>query len=472
MIAIVRAGLSLALAWLVASHAACFSPSPTQGAPCGEGGACPSGLVCVDGRCFSSSGECAGRADGDPCGDPSDSACSAPDSCRAGACLPNHAAAGIRCGAAGGSDCGSVEQCNGQGVCESAVVSPGTACYDCASGPGACTACDAQAMCPAATCDSPLVNATLESPSTGAQIAEPGNMFDVVAREPVTIIGFDQDFGLAGDTVFEIYYKTGTHVGFEAMAGAWTRAGSATVTAQTASPVTIPIALDLALAPGDRYAFYLTTTDTGRVRYHTGTLRGAVAHATPELELLEGAGVRYPFLTVFQPRVWQGRIRHRHTARGKLATPAADGNQATGIMFDVTPLQAVRVTDLAVELEPGDHTLAVYFRRGSHAGVEGAPLAWRPLAEDIATTATATGAPTRIPHVFDVQLAAGETAAFYITRGTGPERIRSRQGTAIGTEVATNEQLTILEGVAVGGLFGVPGDPVAPSVELGYRPCP
>jgi hypothetical protein len=45
---------ALGAAAVVAAIAACYSPTPPAGAPCGTGGACPDGLVCSAGACVTS----------------------------------------------------------------------------------------------------------------------------------------------------------------------------------------------------------------------------------------------------------------------------------------------------------------------------------------------------------------------------------------------------------------------------------
>lgn len=458
---------------MVVALGACFAPVPAPGAPCGPGGVCPTGLRCIGGACLASSSECEDRADGEPCGDPASSTCDAPDTCLAGACALNYAPNNLACGATAGDDCGTRDLCDGAGACAPTSVEPGTVCYSCASGPGACAACDTTQTClPAADCGATLVDGELLSPNTTTAIAEPGNMFDVVAIEPVTITGFEQNFSTAGETVFEIYYKAGTHVGFEMDATAWTSAGQATITTQSSTMSAIPIPIDIALAAGERYAFYLTNTGIIRNRYSTGTAVGEVAFATPELSLRQGTANRYPFTDKFEPRIWQGKIKFRHTDSGRLATMAADGTQSAGVMFDVLASAPVRATELAIELEPGDHVLDVYFRRGSHVGAEAEPAAWRALAQGLPVTSSGVGTPTAIPHAFDVQLEPNESAAFYITNNSGLTRVRSQMGTAVGTSAGQTSELTVHEGTAIADQFGAIGVVVAPSVEITYRICP
>ena len=56
-----------------------------------------------------------------------------------------------------------------------------------------------------------------------------GEMFEVTALNDIIITGFSQN-AQPGTATYEIYYKTGSYLGFETNAGAWTLAGSASVT--------------------------------------------------------------------------------------------------------------------------------------------------------------------------------------------------------------------------------------------------
>lgn len=69
-----------------------------------------------------------------------------------------------------------------------------------------------------------------------------GNMFNIVALNTITINSFDAH--PMGNTDYAIYYKVGSHVGFEMNSAAWTLVGTATgVVAQpfgTATPLPKP----------------------------------------------------------------------------------------------------------------------------------------------------------------------------------------------------------------------------------------
>jgi hypothetical protein len=111
-----------------------FTAAGELGVPCGEAAGCQSGF-CVDGVCCESAcggspddcmgcnetitgmadGTCAVALSGTACGDPSDSECTAPDTCDgSGTCIANHVADDTPC--TGGSYCTSGDAC-AAGVC-------------------------------------------------------------------------------------------------------------------------------------------------------------------------------------------------------------------------------------------------------------------------------------------------------------------------------------------------------------------
>ncbi|MBI4929414.1 MAG: T9SS type A sorting domain-containing protein [Bacteroidetes bacterium] len=141
--------------------------------------------------------------------------------------------------------------------------------------------------------------------------AQNGNMFDVTAINNLIITGIDGH--PQANTDYEIYYKTGTHVGFETTAGAWTLAGSVTgVVAQVSpTPTPIPIALNINVPAGQTYALYATCTSAGiSQNYTNGTAVGNIYVQDANIQIKEGKGVAYPFGSNFQPRIWNGIIHY------------------------------------------------------------------------------------------------------------------------------------------------------------------
>ncbi|RFN57619.1 HYR domain-containing protein [Marixanthomonas ophiurae] len=149
---------------------------------------------------------------------------------------------------------------------------------------------------------------TLETTFAGGNGLD-GAMFDIVAINEVTINSFDVnlDTGITDDV--EVYYKSGTWVGFEEDAGAWTLLGTANVTsAGDGLPTPLNLSLGQTIAAGDTGAFYVTTT-SGGMNYTDGTTTGAVFASDDNIEFLEGAGKSYPFgVSTFDPRVFNGNI--------------------------------------------------------------------------------------------------------------------------------------------------------------------
>lgn len=138
-----------------------------------------------------------------------------------------------------------------------------------------------------------------------------GNMFDITAINTVTITSFDAS-PMAATTV-AIYYKTGTWVGFNNNAAAWTLIGSAAVPgASLPNPVPVPVAVNVTIPAGQTYAFYVTSTDINvSLNYTDGASVGNVFSSDANIQFREGCGTEYPFSgSPFTPRVWNGAIHY------------------------------------------------------------------------------------------------------------------------------------------------------------------
>lgn len=153
-----------------------------------------------------------------------------------------------------------------------------------------------------------------------------GAMFDIVASSAITIECFDANFD-AGPMGVEIWYKTGTHVGFESDSTAWTFVGAVDgiTSAGPDNPTSIPIDVDLNIPAGATYAFYisnLNTTDPN-INYTDGTTLGATLASDANLQVLEGSGVFMQFgTTFFSPRQFNGTVHYSSGGVG-LVEPTA-----------------------------------------------------------------------------------------------------------------------------------------------------
>jgi len=129
-----------------------------------------------------------------------------------------------------------------------------------------------------------------------------GIMFDVVAVTSIEITSFDVNCGGATHD-FEIYYRTGTHVGFENAAAGWNLIGTANgVTGPINVATPIPAVLSVILCAGDVGAFYIASTGTPTIDYTNGVAVGNVLAADANLQILTGTGKDYPWGASFTPR--------------------------------------------------------------------------------------------------------------------------------------------------------------------------
>ncbi|TVR82291.1 MAG: hypothetical protein EA412_01680 [Chitinophagaceae bacterium] len=163
---------------------------------------------------------------------------------------------------------------------------------------------ESQASCPA---QSNLV--TLYNENNG----QAGVMFDINALEDVTILCFDVNL-YTGTHDYQIYYKEGTHVGFEGNQAAWTLIGGpVSVTSNgTNVPTYIPIPINVSIDAGESAAFYITCNRTntpgGGIEYTDGFGVGNVIAADANIEVLDGTGKAWPFSTNFVSRQFNGTV--------------------------------------------------------------------------------------------------------------------------------------------------------------------
>ncbi len=164
-----------------------------------------------------------------------------------------------------------------------------------------------------------IVSSTMTVPGTATTTVEisfaggngqAGNMFDVVALNPITVNSFDisMDDGVTADV--EVYSKAGTWVGSDMTPGDWTLVASVpgVLSGGQNLPTPLNLSLGMNVAAGDTVAFYVTLVGSTAINYTNGGTVGDVWAADTNLQVLEGAGKVYPFLNTFQPRNFNGRI--------------------------------------------------------------------------------------------------------------------------------------------------------------------
>ena len=137
-----------------------------------------------------------------------------------------------------------------------------------------------------------------------------GVMFNVGAKRTVIVDSFEVSID-AGTHLVEVYYKTGTYVGFETNAGAWTLLGSTTVTSTQAnggSGLFVNVGQSLTLPAGSNYAFYIQLPNSTAMNY----TNGAMNFSNAELQIQTGVGKGANFGATFSPRSFNGGIYYSY----------------------------------------------------------------------------------------------------------------------------------------------------------------
>ena len=133
-------------------------------------------------------------------------------------------------------------------------------------------------------------------------------MFDVVNLvDDLTITGFDLNLDLGTFNV-EIYSKTGSYLGFETDASAWSLIDSGSITSSGTDQASFFDVSDFLLNGFSSTSLYITLSDATDMNYLNGTNAGAVYVDNGDIQILEGVGVSYAFDRIFNPRVWSGNI--------------------------------------------------------------------------------------------------------------------------------------------------------------------
>lgn len=147
-----------------------------------------------------------------------------------------------------------------------------------------------------------------------ANNGQSGNMFDVVnLTGDLTVTGLDLNLD-AGTWGLEVYKKSGTWVGSNTDSNLWSLVDTGAVTSLAANVATFFDITDFLLDGAATTGLYVTLTASTAMNYTNGTAVGNVFADNGDLQILEGAGIAYPFSGSFQPRIWNGSIYYENAA--------------------------------------------------------------------------------------------------------------------------------------------------------------
>jgi hypothetical protein len=145
--------------------------------------------------------------------------------------------------------------------------------------------------------------------TTAAGNGSEGNMFDVVPANNITFTGVDMSIQGSGTQSVQVWYRTGSFVGFESSNAGWTQLISTTVTAFGTGTLTNVSGFNLNMNAGQTYGLYVTTVGGG-VNYTNGTTLGNTFASNSDITVKEGKGGGY-FSVSFSPRVFNGRLYYQ-----------------------------------------------------------------------------------------------------------------------------------------------------------------
>lgn len=191
--------------------------------------------------------------------------------------------------------------------------------------------------------------------ANAAQVYGPGYMFDVKAKDPITVNSFSiRPFNTAnvgGNATYEVYYKLGSWSGSQFNAASWTLLASTTLSVSDFTVTPLNLTLGIAVAGGETVSFYITSTDASGMLFQQGNLSGALWTSNSNLEIYEGAYSAYPFAGISSnPYMFNGHIDY--------STPLLfDGN------FDCADIGSHTITlnrkDYAGNIESCESTVTI-----------------------------------------------------------------------------------------------------------------
>lgn len=173
-----------------------------------------------------------------------------------------------------------------------------------------------------------------------------GAMFNITATNTVVIKSFDGNLYGGTTAKYEIYYKSGSYVGSETNAAAWTFAGSVNSLYVAANnvPTPIPIPLNVVIPAGQTYAFYVTNTASGGLNYISSAVTNVTLVSDANITMIGGVGKAYPFSSTYSYRLFSGTVHYTVGQSGEGASLtttnrsySAEQNSSGSTVYEYSP---------------------------------------------------------------------------------------------------------------------------------------
>ncbi|MCE3258525.1 MAG: hypothetical protein K0S12_166, partial [Bacteroidetes bacterium] len=276
-----------------------------------------------------------------------------------------------------------------------------------------------------------------------------GQMFDIVALNSIQLNSFDVNFTGLGTASVEIWYRPGTHVGFETSNTGWTLAQTTTVST-LGSGILTPLNTSLALSipAGQTYGFYIVSTSGPLTRYSSTTAAvGTVLSQNSDIQLLVGKSGSTYFNVTTSPRSFNGEVQY--------SIPGCTSPRIP-VTLTVNPLPAVTASASTASVCPGNASTLTASGAITYSWTTGSATSTTVVNPNITSTYTVTGSDNSCSNTATVTV--NVTAAPSLTL------------TAAQTTVCVNGPTVSLTGSPAGGVYSgtnVSGNVFTPGATAG-----
>lgn len=171
-----------------------------------------------------------------------------------------------------------------------------------------------------------------------------GVMFDVTAKNTLTITSFDVNLKNNTQPTMEVWYKTGSFKGYEMNHAPWKLLGSYNVTnnAGDGNPTPLPIG-GLTIYAGEKYGIYVTSTNNS-VNINYSNIPPASSTYTDDNIIIEGGvGGGYPFFCNVNNRIFNGAL---HYSTGVLGNDCSSNRIPDTVFVGIPPALDAGLIDI------------------------------------------------------------------------------------------------------------------------------
>ena len=137
-----------------------------------------------------------------------------------------------------------------------------------------------------------------------------GIMFDISATNDIDVTSFGLNLYSGQKTIF-IYYKNGTHIGFENDSLSWIFLDSISVNSSgSGSQTLVNLSSPIQCLQGQTYGLFLSNSEWPDFRYMSGNSTGSLHVNDPNISIYQGIGRRSKYFNsnIFQNRRFSGSI--------------------------------------------------------------------------------------------------------------------------------------------------------------------